>query len=65
MGNSLHNLLFNKNKGRSVPIKPMKEFENANLKLRLVKEPKDTYIFDEASSEDVDSMMHECSFFNR
>ena len=37
----------------------MKDLQHTNLELRLVKEPKDTYIFDEMSE------MSESKFFNR
>lgn len=45
---------------------PMKQLKNTNLKLKLVRELSQTFIFDELSSEDdIDEMIEGANVFNR
>jgi hypothetical protein len=42
----------------------MKSLTHSNLQLNLLREPKNTYIFDELKNQDLDEVMFEGSFFN-
>ena len=64
MGFSLHNLLFNYIPSATLITKPLKEYAHSNLKLKMLLESKETYLFDNIPEDQIENMEHG-SFFNK
>ena len=64
MGNAIHTLLFHTSQGSKVHITPMKHLKHKNLSLNLIRQPNNTYIFDELKDLDYEEFL-EASFFNK
>lgn len=65
MGNSLEQFLMNRLNSERTLMTSTTMYRNTNQKLRLTRNPQNTYIFDELTSGEVNDYIQDGSFFFR